>query len=353
MMTLDRVNSLGRSSLKRLILGVLAWGLSLVLAMGMIGQLTQDRSVMLGLLMYLPTAPLGVVAIAFDLSRRGGALGPGRVRYGLAWVGLTGAFVASLPLVTLGGGSPRPGEIGLLQWNVMWGGGPFRDESTWNAQCSALRASGASVLVLSEAPERSWLDRLDVALGPGWRGAEVEGDSGWPHWFHVAVYARGPVVLERRLSLPNGSAGVFLVRPHGRELRLLVVDGVSDPLLPRTPFLKAVADLCQKAKAEGRPFDAVLGDFNAPARCLGFAFLADAGYQLASRAGGPGPQWRGTFPALLPVLDIDHVWISPRWEARSCRLFHAPWSDHRAQVVRFSEKTRSRPSLANRPIDMR
>lgn len=327
-----------RREFKERLLLILARGLLLAVGLGIAGQVTRDRTVLLGLLMYLPTPLLGLVAVGWDLARRGKGLGPGRFRFGLSGVGLVGTVASAWPMVAMGGLSPRSGEIGLLQWNVQWGGGPFRDATTWEAQCSAIRASGASVVVLSEAPEPPWLDRLDAALGPDWRGAEVLGDPGWPHWFHLAVYAKGPVELERRLSLPNGSAAVFLVRPKGRALRLLAVDGISDPLTPRGPFLRALADLCQVATAEGRPFDAVLGDFNAPSGCLGFSGLADEGYRLASKAGGPwlAPEWRGTFPALLPLLDIDHVWLSNAWEARSCRLFHAPWSDHRAQVVRFA-----------------
>ena len=53
------------------------------------------------------------------------------------------------------------------------------------------------------------------------------------------------------------------VTVRGRPLRLLVVDGRSTVLLSRTPFLQGVAAECERAAGEGRPYDVVVGDFNA------------------------------------------------------------------------------------------
>jgi endonuclease/exonuclease/phosphatase family metal-dependent hydrolase len=59
--------------------------------------------------------------------------------------------------------------------------------------------------------------------------------------------------------------------------------------------------------------------------------LAAQGYALASRSSSG---WRGTFPAWLPVYDIDHVWLRPGLIVQSCTLFNGPVSDHRGQIVR-------------------
>jgi len=117
---------------------------------------------------------------------------------------------------------------------------------------------------------------------------------------------------------------------RGRDVRILVVDGKSNPFASRLPFLRAVAELCRAAAEEGRPFDALAGDFNAPGRGIGFDSLTAQGYSLAGRSAAG---WRGTFPSWLPLYDIDHVWLRPGLRLRSCTLFTGAASDHRGQFV--------------------
>jgi endonuclease/exonuclease/phosphatase family metal-dependent hydrolase len=88
----------------------------------------------------------------------------------------------------------------------------------------------------------------------------------------------------------------------------------------------------RRSESERRPFDIVAGDFNTPSRSLGFDAFAAQGYALASRSAGG---WRGTFPARLPIYDVDHVWISPAGRVGQCTLFNVPFTDHRGQVVRI------------------
>lgn len=123
-------------------------------------------------------------------------------------------------------------------------------------------------------------------------------------------------------------------------VRLLVVDGVSDPRAWRTPLLHGVAAACDQAAAAGEPIDLIAGDFSSPGRCVGFDAFARAGaagYSLASRSSGG---WRASYPVVLPVLDIDHVWVRSDWTVTGCDLFSSTHSDHRGQVVRvqFSAK---------------
>jgi endonuclease/exonuclease/phosphatase (EEP) superfamily protein YafD len=95
--------------------------------------------------------------------------------------------------------------------------------------------------------------------------------------------------------------------------------------------LKAIAEVCRGARAAGRPYDLVLGDFNTPARSLGFDELEALGYRLAGRS---ARGWRGTFPAWMPVYDIDHVWLGAGNRPADATFFNGPSTDHRGQVVR-------------------
>jgi hypothetical protein len=148
--------------------------------------------------------------------------------------------------------------------------------------------------------------------------------------------------------LPGGAGMSVTAEVRGRRLRLLCVDGQSNPFRSRLPFLEAIADLCRAASAAGRPFDVVVGDFNTPARSLGFDSVMDQGYTLASRSAAG---WRGTFPSWLPLYDIDHVWLGPGLGVRSCRLYNGPATDHRGQFVRFAPVIGSEQAIEAHSMD--
>ena len=307
--------------------------LSAIIIAGLIGQVVRDRSVVFAVLMYLPLLPAGLAAIALDLVARGRAIP--RARFGLA---LLGIVACTLPLVSMIASGPAivhrvdtPG-VTLLHWNVQWGGGPFRSQQTWAAQRTEILRGDPDLIVLSELPPADWLARLTDDLGPAASSVYLENNPGSSFWYRMGVFSRWPIRLERRVALPGGAGMSVTADVRGRRLRLLCVDGQSNPFRSRLPFLVAITDLCRAASDAGRPFDVIVGDFNTPSRSLGFDSLLDQGYTLASRSSAG---WRGTFPSWLPLYDIDHVWLGPGLMARASRVYSGPATDHRGQVVRF------------------
>src|SRR5262249_61729444 len=93
--------------------------------------------------------------------------------------------------------------------------------------------------------------------------------------------------------------------------------------------------LSRRAGAGGKPIDLLAGAFNTPGRSVGFDAFAEVagGYRLASQA---QRGWRGTFPAELPLLDIDHVWVRRGLPICDAELFTNRATDHRSQGVRFA-----------------
>jgi endonuclease/exonuclease/phosphatase family metal-dependent hydrolase len=256
-----------------------------------------------------------------------------RVRFGVAAVGL--AAVAWSAYTMNGNGDVddrRPGDRGIsvLHWNVQWGGGLFRGPRTWRAQRAAMLGAKPDVIVLSEAPPGAWIEGLVADLGAGASSVEIRQDPASPHWYGLAVCSRWPLRMERQLPLPGGVGMSVVAELEGRRLRMLVVDGLSSPTRSRRPFLASISAACREAEAAGRPFDLIVGDFNTPSRSLGFDELAALGYRLAGRS---ARGWRGTFPARLPVYDIDHIWRRAGLRLALCRFFNGPYTDHRGQVV--------------------
>jgi endonuclease/exonuclease/phosphatase family metal-dependent hydrolase len=299
---------------------------------GFTGQAIRDRSVGFTMLMYIPLPLVGVVAVALDAAMRGRSVP--RLRFGLAALGLvaigwsasamTGAGITAQP-------APDDREVSIVQWNVQWGGGLFRGPHTWAAQRQTIVGMAPDLVVLSEAPPGEWLDRLVADLGPGASYVGIHHDPRSPYWYRMTACSRWPLRLDERLMLPGGTAMSVIADVRQRQLRLLVVDGVSSPTRPRIPFLRAIAAACRKAEVAGRPYDLVLGDFNTLSRSLGFDDLEALGYRLAGRS---APGWRGTFPAWLPLYDIDHVWVGAGNRLACCAFFNGSSTDHRGQVVR-------------------
>jgi endonuclease/exonuclease/phosphatase family metal-dependent hydrolase len=323
---------LGRRAIKTLT-RMAAYGSAILLVIGPIGQVLRDRSIATALLMYIPLLPVGAVAVVLDLACKGRSLP--RIRFGLSVAGLA-AMAWSAHELTGSASSSEPArgdrEVSVLHWNVQWGGGLFRGPATWAAQRAAMVQKKPDIVVLSEAPPRDWLDRLVSDLGPGASYVGIQHDPRNPYWFHLAACSRWPIRLEGHLRFPGGSGMSIVAEVPGRPLRLLAVDGVSSPFRSRLPFLRAIADAGRAADASGKPYDLILGDFNTPSRSLGFGELEALDYRLTGRS---SPGWRGTFPAWLPVYDIDHVWLARDLGLASCTYFNGPHSDHRGQVVRI------------------
>jgi endonuclease/exonuclease/phosphatase (EEP) superfamily protein YafD len=326
----------------------------LVLALALTGQLVRDRTLVLAWLFYLPLLPLGLGAVLLDLLFRGRCLP--RPRFGLAVLGLAAAAWSVFLLTGRGERDPPPAEarpITLLQWNVHWGGGKERSATgTWESLVADMRKRSPDIVVLSEAPprpehddpermerERRWV--LDLFKDKGWstvQRADAEHDE---YWWNLTVSSAWPLRVEYDAPITHGHVMAVKVEVPERPLRLLVVDGESDPRYWRVPFLNDVAELCRRGEAEGKPIDVLAGDFNTPSRSVGFDAFAEVagGYRLGSQA---QRGWRGTFPTELPLLDIDHVWVRRGLPIHDAELFSNWATDHRGQVVRFALPRESR-----------
>lgn len=321
--------------------------LAAMIVAGLVGQWVRDRAVVFALMMYLPLLPIGLIAVIVDLAQRGRAIR--RVRFALAGLGLIGATVAVADMsggraIDDGGANllrapavaAQRAPVRLLQWNVWWGGPPDqRNERTWNLMIDEIRSRWPDIVVLSEAPGKAKLAQLTSAMGAaGWsfvnRRQDEEGGAD-----RVAVLSRWPLDKEKTFDFRNGGGVIVRVDHPERPLRILAVDGLSDPLILRTALLDDVAAKCRELESAGRRVDFIAGDFNAISRSIGFDPFDTmcGGYSLASRAAS---EWRATYRAGFPLYDIDHVWVHRSLTLHDCEFFTNLASNHRGQIVRFS-----------------
>ncbi|HEV2294225.1 MAG TPA: endonuclease/exonuclease/phosphatase family protein [Tepidisphaeraceae bacterium] len=337
----------------RFLLRAMAAGLFGMIPGGLVGLVLRDQLRVIAPLIYVPLVPLGAAALVWDIAARGRGLPKWRFLLGAA--GLV-AIVAGVWTMT-GGGAPAaldtsdaPGgtPITVLQWNVRWGGGGGGKDgklARWDSICRDIARHAPDIAILSECPSQERLAHLERTLAPSWSTVRSEHDERARYLYRLVVASRWPVTLERESAIPSGRVMQAVVAAPGGDVRVLVVDGESHFRHDRTPRLHAVAQIMRDAEMSGAPIDLVAGDFNAVGRSVGFDAIAEAGF---TSAGAIGRGWRGTWPSMLPLYDIDHVWVTNRWAITRVDPVANDATDHRGQVVRAMVRTVS--GMVGRPF---
>ena len=320
----NATNVTKRPTMLRRLLRLAALAFTIVFALALLAYVARDRTRWLALLMYLPMPLVALATI---------------VIHGVAWerarwvrrtlvigVALCAGF-GSVRAMRGDGWRDAPVEsLDVLQWNVQWG----RDSDGWATTVAEISRAVPDFIVLSETPSDEKLAALCDGLGEGWTFHVTRNPPGSRYWYAIAVLSSWPYVVETPPQLPNGAAMVVRIESPEGPLRVLAVDGQSDPTLSRSPMLDAIAAHCAAAQAQGEPIDFVAGDFNAVSRSVGFDALGVQGYEIgSSKIWG----WRATYPASFPLYDIDHVWVGPRHRAMSAFLLDSPGTNHRGLLV--------------------
>lgn len=302
--------------------------LLLAVVAGLAGYALRDRTIVSQLLMFIPLTAVSAALAGWTAIRRGMARGRRTGTLGIALTGLALGLSESVGWQAPAAVPARAKPVTLVQWNVLWGG--MNVPRDWPTAISKIVAARPDLVVLSESPDAARVDTLCQALGPAWRQAAWENTPRERYSFDLTVIAPAPLAIERQDDITGGKA---LTVKIGAGLRVLVIDGLSGPTTPRLPRTNDVARLLNAATARDEPVDVVAGDFNTPARSLGFDAVEAADFDLASRRARG--RWRGSWPVWLPLWDIDHVFISRRHAVTSADLFSASGFDHRGEIVTF------------------
>ena len=327
---------------RRRVVVLAGWATALGIALGLAGQILRDRNLPFALMMYVPLAPLGVWAVLLDLLRRGRGMRP---RFALTAAGVVALATGAVPMLGLRSPDPAPStsqSVTLLHWNVQ-SGGRSMDPARWERAASEIVAREPDVIILSETPPDDLLFATLRKRGNGWNAVQLHPGPRRGYWYSLLACSRSSMTLDQEVPVRNGAAMAVTVNVRGRALRLLVVDGRSTILLPRTPFLHDVAAACDDAAREGRPYDVVVGDFNAVGRSVGFDAVraAAGGFTRASNFSGG---WRATWPSPLPLYDIDHVMARSGVAVTGCEVFFGSLdTDHRGQYVTLALPERDAP----------
>jgi endonuclease/exonuclease/phosphatase (EEP) superfamily protein YafD len=289
----------------------------------LVGQICRDRILVTALLFYVPPVLVAIVAAGTALACRA------KFRVHLFCF----AFLLVSLLSQFGFRSTHPSTaptIRLVQWNVLWGG--TGGESSWPKIVSQLRNMNCDLILLNEAPNPARVDAMLQQLGANWSAARFHHRPGERYTCHLVVASKYNVILEDTIITPDARMICCRIAFPQRNLRVLLVDGLSTITLLRSDRLRAVRAYAEQAQRENRAIDFIAGDFNSPANCVGFDDFATmaGGFDHAADF---AHEWRGTWPVVLPAMEIDHVWVSRRNRITGVDLFTSLHSDHRGQMV--------------------
>ena len=203
----------------------------------------------------------------------------------------------------------------VMTWNTARGLGG------WSTVARRVAASDADIIGLVEAGG-SGADRREF-WAQHFPGYEVHLPGAG-----LAILTRGHLVQQRMLRLPGSSTCCEAwIEIEGRLMRLLLVDTVVRPFTDRRPVLSQVLELASSSP-DTPTF--VMGDFNTPVDSVWFEPLR-ADFVHAFEEAGNG--WMATWPVPLPVLALDHVWVSREMRVRCARIGWTWTSDHRPVLV--------------------
>ncbi len=140
----------------------------------------------------------------------------------------------------------------------------------------------------------------------------------------MRLLVRGEILESRYVTADNRTRfKEAVVRVSGRRLRVVVADLGSNPLVSRRTGFEALEELLNPGSH--LPL-IVMGDFNTPIESVHFNPLRSRGLTHAFVSSGHG--FSETWPAFLPLLSLDHIWIGPGLRSIGCKLQRSPASDH-------------------------
>jgi endonuclease/exonuclease/phosphatase family metal-dependent hydrolase len=144
----------------------------------------------------------------------------------------------------------------------------------------------------------------------------------------MAIMTRGEILSKESGSLGRrGRFNLLKVVLNGEQFYVLLVDIDGDPLRSRAPAFEPLAKMIRSYSQDNL---IVMGDFNTPLDSVLFESFRQY-LTHAFESGGNG--FVETWPVPLPVLAIDHIWVSKKIKVVSCNLNWSRLSDHRSVVT--------------------
>ena len=273
----------------------------------------RDRHPLPGVIVGATPWPV-IAGLAFGLACY--ALGRGRRARALALTLVLAGSAAMWVRQSYVRARPAPGDVAmrLVYWNAA------RPEKR-RAQCvSYLQSLHADIIAVGES--NVFTDDLPAEWRDGFPGRTLVQRAGF-----LLITPEPPVSIEIGRLADRGDYMLARCLVKERAVTLLLVDFETRVGSSKAAPFARLAEIIAAHRDE--PL-VVMGDFNTPRESVHFdSWHRD--FREAFDSAGHG--FSETWPAPLPLLRIDHCWLSPRWRAVHCELGSSLLSDHRAIIT--------------------
>lgn len=211
----------------------------------------------------------------------------------------------------------RQESIRIVNWNLgrVRGGG----ERLW----SALRSARPDICLITERP------RSDNVFHPSWVGLP-EGDVRTLD--ELILISEFPLSALTPIPTEAGTAFSCNVHTSQGDLLLVAIDFHSHPVQNIKASMEAILQSIRQDALAGTPI-ILAGDFNKPRDSIQLTSLREV-FHHAYEERGNG--WPYTWPSLLPLWSIDHIWCSEQINIHRYDLLSLLPSDHARQTMDFT-----------------
>jgi len=276
-----------------------------------ISWVTEDRFPVLSLLSFIPALPAFIAVVLWWIIPRQHGWLTGMMMIALIGGGIK-LFVFDMRWNSPADLSQHPEAIKMVHWNVArfpFGAAPIYDR---------LEEEAADIIVLSEVGGKKHIDKLKGLLGE---------DSFMESTWHLSLLSKWPIKLKDRFTPLYGQGVVFQVEHPIEPINIIIIDFFSHFNYSREQPINDIHQAIQRTGFEDPLI--VVGDFNTPRNCVFFDHLR-AHLTHPYEAVGRGLPY--TWPAYLPFLGVDHMWVSDHFIPLDYKTKSHWRSDHLMQV---------------------
>ncbi|MCP4787941.1 MAG: hypothetical protein GY878_30875 [Fuerstiella sp.] len=205
--------------------------------------------------------------------------------------------------------------VRVLFWNV------YRGPFGWDSILHSIHKENADVIVIAEfgkkgLPPNFWSNNF-----PDHRYRRL-----LPR--EVAVVSKHPI--HESETIHHSDRGLYhrlTLSIVEQDVALMVCDLPSRPYHQRSESIRRVSEMAALMKDQPA---LIVGDMNTPVDSVHFNELRHS-YRNAFAVGGQG--YHATWPMPLPLIAIDHLWVSRHIDVVACRIKWTVSSDHRPIVA--------------------
>lgn len=213
------------------------------------------------------------------------------------------------------GPSPVPGSLRVAYWNV---GRPDGNRPEVLAKMAEIRAD---VFGLGETRRGNGPVASEWTIGQ-------PGKHVLPLRRHMMLSSPMPATqLHDGFLNDRGQYALTQTELRGRTVFILMVDFDAVVSISRKPAFDRMAEIIE---AVGDVPLIVMGDFNTPSESV---YFTPVRHRLRSAFATAGRGYSHTWPMPLPVLDLDHIWVSHHFRVVSSEHPASFLSDHRPVVA--------------------